>query len=219
MARLLGRASSNSDPEIFTGLVIACRFCGLLDASLAADRQARRLDPTVRTSVMYTHFMLGDWDRALASDTDNLKWATNWTLPLLGRQDEAIASYLEIESRPLPAVIRDLVRACRLVLEGKKKESYAVAQTFFDKHFDPEGLYFTARILARIDEPEACLDMLNRVVENGFYCSAIMLRDPWLDSIRGRSRFHEIVKRANARSQEAEVEFRRLNGNRILGLA
>jgi hypothetical protein len=52
---------STSDPEIFTGLVIACRFCGLLDASLAADRHARRLDPTVRTSVMYTHFMLGDW--------------------------------------------------------------------------------------------------------------------------------------------------------------
>ena len=41
MARLLGRVQSTSDPEIFTGLVIACRFCGLLDASLAADRQAR----------------------------------------------------------------------------------------------------------------------------------------------------------------------------------
>jgi hypothetical protein len=65
MARLLTRTQSTSDPEIFTGLVIACRFCGLLDASLAADRQARRLDPTVRTSVMYTHFMLGDWERAI----------------------------------------------------------------------------------------------------------------------------------------------------------
>ena len=41
---------------------------------------------------MYTHFMLGDWERAIASDTDTLKWVTNWTLPLLGRPDEAIAS-------------------------------------------------------------------------------------------------------------------------------
>ena len=51
---------------------------------------------------MYTHFMLGDWERALASDTDTLKWVTNWTLPLLGRQDEAIVAYRELESRPLP---------------------------------------------------------------------------------------------------------------------
>src|SRR4029434_364972 len=118
MARLLTRAGSQSDPELFTGLVIACRFCGLLDASRAADRQARRLDPTVRTSVMYSHFMLGDWERALASDTDTLKWVTNWTFPLIGRQDESIANYRKFEAGPLPGVIRDLMRACRLVLEG-----------------------------------------------------------------------------------------------------
>jgi serine/threonine protein kinase len=218
MVRLLTRASSHNDPEIFTGLVIACRFCGLLDASLAADRQARRLEPGVRTSVMYTHFMLGDWDRALASDTDMLKWVTNWTLPLIGRQDEAIAAYRQFESQPLPGVIRDLMRAYRLVLEGRHEESVTIAQTFFYKHFDPEGLYFTARVLARIGNADACLDMLDRIIERGFYCSAIMLRDPWLDSVRGQSRFNEVVQRADARSREAEAEFRRLNGDRILGL-
>ena len=218
MARLLTRAQSTSDPEIFIGLVIACRFCGLLDASLAADRQARRLDPTVRTSVMYTHFMLGDWERAIASDTDTLKWVTNWTLPLLGRPEEAIASYREMESRPLPGTIRDLMRACRLVLEGHKEESQKVAQTFFDKHFDPEGLYFTARVLARVDEPEASLDLLDRIIEKGFYCSSVMMRDPWMDSIRGRSRFAEVVRRAEARTREAQQEFLRLNGDRLLAL-
>ena len=218
MARLLTRARSQTDPEIFTGLVIACRFCGLLDASLAADRQARRLDPTVRTSVMYTHFMLGDWERALASDTDSLKWVTNWTLPLVGRQNEAIASYQEMESRPLPGTIRDLMQACRLVLEGKKDESYAIAKTFFHKHFDPEGLYFTSRVLAHLGESEVCLDMLDRIIDSGFYCSTVMWRDPWLDPVRGHSRLNGIIKRAEARTHEAEEEFRRLNGHRILGL-
>ena len=43
MIRLLGRAPTHAtDPELFTGLVVACRFCGLLDASIAADRIARR---------------------------------------------------------------------------------------------------------------------------------------------------------------------------------
>lgn len=207
-----------TDPEIFTGLVIACRFCGLLDASLAADRQARRLDPAVRTSVMYTHFMLGDWERAIASDTDALRWITNWTLPLLGRQDEAIASYLELESRPLPGTIRELMKACRLVLEGKREESYAIARTFFYKHFDPEGLYFTARVLARLGETDASLDLLDRIVEGGFYCSSVMLRDPWMDSIRGRSRFAEVVRRADSRTREAQDEFLRLNGDQLLAL-
>ena len=100
MARLLGRVRSQAaDPELFAGLVMACRFCGLLDASLAADRHARRLDPTIRTSVMYTHFMRGDWERAIATDADDLRWVTNWTLPMLGRSDEAIAHYRRIEQQ------------------------------------------------------------------------------------------------------------------------
>jgi serine/threonine protein kinase/tetratricopeptide (TPR) repeat protein len=218
MARLLARAGSHSDPEIFTGLVIACRFCGLLDGSLAADRQARRLDPAVRTSVMYTHFMRGDWERALASDTDHLRWVTNWTLPLLGRHQEAIAAYREIEAKPLPGLTRDLMRASRCVLEGKRDEALKVVQSFIEKHFDPEGLYFVARVLAQLDDHDAALDMLHRIIDRGFYCSAVMLHDPWLDPIRGRSRFNEIVGYADARSREAQSEFLGLNGERILAL-
>ena len=216
MARLLSRAESSSDPEIYTGLVIACRFCGLLDASLAADRHARRLDPTVRTSVMYTHFMRGDWERALASDTDALRWVTNWTLPLVGRHQEAIEGYRELETRALPGLIRELIKASRLVLEGKKEEGRRVAEGFMTRHFDPEGLYFTARVLAKIDDLDSALDQLDRVVDGGFFCPTAMLRDPWLDSIRGKGRFNDIVRRAEDRSRDAEAEFRRLGGNRLL---
>jgi serine/threonine protein kinase/tetratricopeptide (TPR) repeat protein len=216
MVRLLGRAGSSSDPEIFTGLVFACRYCGLLDASLAADRHARRLDPAARTSVMYTHFMRGDWERAIASDTDTLRWVTNWTLPLVGRQDEAIAAYQEMENRALPGRIRELMRASRLALQGDKDEGMKVVDSFWQKDFDPEGLYFTARVLAKLGENDASLKMLNRVIDGGFYCATIMLRDPWLDSVRGTSALHQIIDRAAARSHDAEDEFRRLGGEKIL---
>jgi TolB-like protein len=59
MVRLLGRARS-ADPELFAGLVSACRYCGLLEASAAAEAKARRLDPLVRTSIVHTWFLLGD---------------------------------------------------------------------------------------------------------------------------------------------------------------
>ena len=54
MKRLLKRAHSHrNDANLFAGLVHACRYCGLLEASVAAHERARRLDPHVRTSVPY----------------------------------------------------------------------------------------------------------------------------------------------------------------------
>jgi serine/threonine protein kinase len=216
MARLLVRAEATSDPEIFTGLVIACRFCGLLDASLAADRRARRLDPSARTSVMYTHFMRGDWERAIATDTDTLRWVTNWTLPLLGRQDEAIASYLELEARPLPGRVRDLMRVTRLVLANEQVESLSTIDFFTRREFDPEGLYFASRAFAKLADTERAYQLLERVIEKGFFCATIMLRDPWLDPIRNGRRFAELVAHAEERSRDAELEFRKLGGDKIL---
>ena len=63
MVRLLRRARERSaDPEVFAGLSHALRYCGLLQASLAAVKQSRRLDPKVRVSAAHTLFMLGDYE-------------------------------------------------------------------------------------------------------------------------------------------------------------
>jgi tetratricopeptide (TPR) repeat protein len=218
MARLLGRARSQSaEPELFTGLVLACRFCGLLDASLAADRQARRLDPNIRTSVMYTHFMRGDWERAITSDVEELRWVTNWTLPILGRADEAITAYQRIETQRLPRTMRLMMSAARLVLEGRREQALETIAMFTVRPFDPEGVYFIARALVSLDEHAAAFAQLERIVDGGFFCHQIFLRDPVLDPIRGEQRFTAIVKRAQERWQDAEAEFRRLGGEQLLG--
>ena len=66
LLRLLGRAREHrADPQLFAGLVQACRYCGLLTESVAADRRARALDPNVPTSVAYTHWAVGDYAAAL----------------------------------------------------------------------------------------------------------------------------------------------------------
>jgi TolB-like protein len=216
MARLLTRARSQAaDPELFAGLVLACRFCGLLDASLAADRQARRLDPHIRTSVMYTHFMRGDWERAIESDNEDLKWVTNWTLPILGREQEAITNYRRIAEQRLPRMIVLMMSAACAVLEGRE-EALGTIREFASRPFDPEGVYFMARNFARVDRRESALDLLERAVKEGFFCYQILLRDPWLDPIRSERRFNALVARARERSQDAEAEFRRLGGDRLL---
>ena len=55
-----------NDPELFAGLVHACRYCGLYEQSIAAHAEARRLDPNVPTSIEQTMLMTGDIDRLLA---------------------------------------------------------------------------------------------------------------------------------------------------------
>ena len=67
LVRLLGEADRHgNDPELFAGLVHACRYCGLFDSRIAAHAEARRLDPNVPTSLEQTLLMAGDIDRLLA---------------------------------------------------------------------------------------------------------------------------------------------------------
>ena len=83
LLRLLRLGESRAaDPDLYAGLVVAARFCGLLEASLAADRRARRIDPAVRTSVHYTHWMLGDYEQTVVSDLEEIHRRTRgWSSP------------------------------------------------------------------------------------------------------------------------------------------
>jgi hypothetical protein len=74
-----------------------------------------------------------------------------------------------------------------------------------------------ARNLARLDEHTSALELLERIVKEGFFSYQILQRDPWLDPIRGERRFNAIVARARERSQDAEAEFHRLGGDQLLG--
>src|SRR5207244_3964824 len=119
-------------------------------------------------------------------------------------------------------IIRLVVEGTRLAIEGKRDECVRVftdlttTETGFD---DPEGIFFGARGFARVGARDEALAVLAHVVERGFYCTPILLRDPWLDSRRGEPRFKEIVARADARSREAEEAYRKAGGERLLGPA
>jgi hypothetical protein len=165
---------------------------------------------------MYTHFMRGDWERAIESDNEDLKWVTNWTLPILGREQEAITDYRRIAQQRLPRMIVLMMGAASAVLEGKRQEALGTIRELTSRPFDPEGVYFMARNFVRLDQHESALDLLERTVNEGFFCFQILLRDPWLDPIRSERRFNAIVARARERSQDAEAEFHRLGGDRVL---
>jgi TolB-like protein len=221
MVRLLHRLQKRSnDPELFSGLVHACRYCGLLGASIAADRMAKRLDPGIRTSAPHSYFMLGDFERAIALDLEDPPFVTLMSQLALGRIDDARATFGTIEQRakrnPLMTVV---VTSLRAVVEGLPDEGKAaVAELQSRPAFrDPEGWFYWAQGLVRFDDYPGAIALLTRTLDGGFYCPQALEVSPLLAPLRVFPEFHAIVARARIGQEEAEREFAAAGGHRLLG--
>jgi serine/threonine protein kinase/tetratricopeptide (TPR) repeat protein len=96
LVRLLDEAARHeNDPEIFAGLVHACRYCGLLEQSIAAHEEARRLDPHIATSLEQTLILNGEYERLLSmtpesSVSSGANVAHVGVLVIMGRRAEAL---------------------------------------------------------------------------------------------------------------------------------
>jgi len=218
MKRLLERARANhNDPELFAGLVHACRYCGLLDACFAAHQQARRLDPNITTTVGNAHILMGNYAAALETDTSD--YARILTLQQMGHEREALQHIHESESKDLPPISRLLLATMRTDLEGRRDESIKATNRVIDLFTDPEGLYYMARHLSHLGETAKALETLHRVVEGGFCCLPIFARDAWLDPLRTHATFLSLLRQAEMRHHEARAVFIAAGGERLLGRA
>ncbi len=220
MARLLDQAhNAPTNPDLLAGLVVACRFCGLFDASVEADRRARRLDPAVRTSVAYTYWMRGDYEAAIEADDEDMRWVHHAALPLLGRTEEALATVREAEARAGDhPVLRANLAAARGALEGDRELTSTSARRVFESSFhDPEGWYLLARDAVHVGDEALGLEMLEAIVAKGFCCADTMRRDPWLEPVRADGRLAPIVDVASRAYAEALEVYRDRGGVALLG--
>ncbi len=219
MVRLLARArQQRADPELFAGLVHACRYCGLLEASVAAYENAKRFDPHIRTSVCHTFLMLEDYRRAIETEhTDGLGLMQVLSAVRQGRGEEMIGTLREFE-QTVPGTMQEAVRAGIATIESRA-EGFAVA---FDRSIqgirDPEFLYQWALMASQVGDTTRALDTLERVVDRGWCCAASMARDPWLDHVRDEPRFITLLRKAEGRHRAAAAAFREAGGERLLGV-
>jgi DNA-binding winged helix-turn-helix (wHTH) protein/tetratricopeptide (TPR) repeat protein len=218
MTRLVARAHC-ADPELLAGLVSACRYCGLLDASVGAHTRAVALEPKIRTSVPHTWFMQADHARVAAVKIAEFPYIVPISLLALGRGAEALPALRELEPK-IPTRLRDFIIAARTLLEGDAAASVAAARRVAASDFrDPEGLFYLARHLSHLDETSAAIELLERVVAGGFFCFPILARDPWLDLLRKKPAFTKLLRKAETQHLEAAATFDGLHGASILGLA
>jgi hypothetical protein len=213
MLRLVERARRRgADPEMFKGLVHACRFCGLLDASLAAHREAVRLDPKAETSVIHTYWMLGDYERVVA-----FRHVTaSMTLMLLGRNAEALALARSLEGGPDKR--RHVVSAERAFLEGKRDVALAALDEAEAGYGDAEGLYYIACEYAFFGAHDRALEVLRGSITRGFFCFPAMTKNRWMQPLAAAPEYIATLGEAETRHHAAMKAFLDIGGDHVLGL-
>jgi TolB-like protein/predicted Ser/Thr protein kinase len=219
MLRLLDQVRAGvRDPQIFAGLVAACRLCGLMDASLAADREARRLDPQVRTSVHYTYLLQGEYARAIAADQDEVPGVRWMAMVELGRNDEALAAMREFQRLQLEGADFYWIQSLRGAVEGDREQvRQGISHASIVSFRDPEGLYVNARPGALAGELELAMQLLERAAA-GFWAVDTWERDRAWAGLRDDPRFRAALDRVRAGHLEAQRAFAEAGGPQLLGL-
>jgi hypothetical protein len=121
MVRLLERASfRRNDPDLFAGLVQACRYCDELGASMAAHERGCHLDPNLVTSATHTYFLLGDYAKSLDCYGNKVGYYLDCAaLAALGDDKAALAKLREREHRGgATGAVQAIMRSLRAYLEG-----------------------------------------------------------------------------------------------------
>jgi eukaryotic-like serine/threonine-protein kinase len=214
LGRLLGLArTTRNDPEIFAGLVHACRYCGLLEASEFAHREARRLDPHISTSVVYTWWARGDMERVIAETSD----AGDFELRTMaffarGQEDEARRT-LEQPSASFSPVLATIKKALVAMID-RRAEAADIFAELAATHSDPEAMFMYGACLGRIGDTARGLSALGACVDGGFAVPQA-LAHPWLASLGGA--LDGLATRAEASRREAEQAFREAGGPALLG--
>jgi eukaryotic-like serine/threonine-protein kinase len=221
MVRLLERVrEAPSQPELFAGLVHACRYCGLLEASVAAYERARGLEPHIVTSVANTFMQMGDFERAIETDMSDFPFARAFAYARLGRAPEAVALLQAALARATHPQLRTAISCTLAFLVGRHDEVIRLIHELIDADFgEPEGFYHWAGALAQAGDHDGALLQLERCLRSGYYPASAMVGDPRFDPVRATADFRDIARRADELRRKALDAFRRAGGPRTLGLA
>lgn len=224
IVRLLGEANRRgNDPELFAGLVHACRYCGLYDESIAAHAEARRLDPNVPTSLEQTLLMMGDIDRLLAVEPPLVVAGADdgiriIGLGLAGRRDEARRMLLNMRRASQIPVFQLWVAHLMTWLDRRPAEMRLdVSVGALKIQEDPEAIFQEAWLLCDVGEHERGLEYLRRAVTKGYFVAPTLSDQPHFDALRNHAGFQEVLAAAEAGRARALTAFRAAGGDRLLG--
>jgi eukaryotic-like serine/threonine-protein kinase len=225
LVRLLREAGRHgNDPELFAGLVHACRYCGLYEQSIAAHAEARRLDPNVPTSIDQTILMTGDIDRLLGIELPNVIAGADdgirvIGLGLAGRRDEARRRLDVMRSASRIPVFMFWIDYLDAWLDRRPADmlGFRVGFTKLKIRNDPEAIFQEGWMMCDVGEYEMGLGHLERAVDKGYYVAPTLSSSHPFDAVRSNPVFQAVLADAEAGRRRALAAFRGAGGDRLLG--
>jgi serine/threonine-protein kinase len=226
LLRLVAEAKRHgNDPELFAGLVHACRYCGLFEQSLAAHDEARRLDPNVPTGSEQTLLMMGDIERLVALPRSPLiagadDGITVIGLGLAGRRDEARRLLLGMRQQSRIPLFQSWIEYLTAWLD-RRPADMALAMSAFGAvkvHSDPEAIFQLGTLLCDVGQQEDGLAYLRVAVSKGYCVSPTLAARTQFDPLRAHADFQKLLEEAERGRQQAGDAFREAGGERLLGL-
>jgi hypothetical protein len=218
--RLLGEAGRHgNDPELFAGLVHACRYCGLFEQSIAAHDEARRLDPNVPSGVEGTILMMGDVERLLAFERPASAARSDSVLRVIGlglagRRDEArLALAAHHTALQVPA-FQSYAGTLMDWLDGRSEELLVSASTLGELKIAGPGGPVPDRLAALTRARTAGASTVRRAVGNGYTVAPTLAARASTRCARPAPR---AAGQAEAGRQQALAAFREAAASRLLG--
>lgn len=226
MVRLLDEAGRHgNDPELFAGLVHACRYCGLLDQSIAAHTEARRLDPNVPTSIEQTVLMTGNIDRLLTVEPPRIVAGADdgirvIGLGLAGRRDEARQRLAQMRQVSRIPAFESWIEYLTAWLDRRRQDMDGRMSVF--RHLriqdDPEAIFQEGWLLCDVGDYDTGLQFLQRAIDKHYWAVDTLRNSPQFNALRDRREFDQLVTGAAACRERALAVYRDAGGERLLGL-
>jgi serine/threonine protein kinase/tetratricopeptide (TPR) repeat protein len=224
LVRLLEQANHRgNDPELFAGLVHACRYCGLYEQSVAAHDEARRLDPHIPTSVEQTLLMTGDLERLLALEQRSPGGGDEVIrivgLGLANRRDEALQALLAMRQVSKIPAFGPWTQFLRAWLERRPADMMAIrpALAALKVMEDPEAIFQEGRFYCDVGEYEHGLGLIRQGVAKGYFAAPTLAGSREFAGLRNDPMFQQLLAECEAKRQEALAAFRQSEGERLLG--
>jgi serine/threonine protein kinase/tetratricopeptide (TPR) repeat protein len=225
IVRLLNEATRHgNDPELFSGLVHACRYCGLLDESLAAHAEARRLDPGISTGFEETILLTRDTERLLAvapisTFVNGDEGIRVIGLGLAGRREEAKQLLAAITLQTSVQLFKGWAAHLSAWLEQRPADMLEGLEVLgnFAVFDDPEAIFQEGWLLCDAGEHARGLPFLERALARGYFAAPTLERSSQFDALRRNPAFQSLLADARAGRDRALAAFRQAGGERLLG--